>query len=39
LIDWYQFELNDRNMLKPQPTKILPDSPRLQLLLQQLKEA
>jgi hypothetical protein len=38
LIEWYQFELSDRNMLKPQPSKNLPDSPRLQLLLQQLKE-
>jgi hypothetical protein len=38
LIGWYQSEVSDRNLLKPEPLRLLPDSPKLQMLLRQLKE-
>ncbi|RWX78346.1 hypothetical protein EPK99_06915 [Neorhizobium lilium] len=38
LIAWYQSDASDRTLLKPEPSKPLPASPRIQLLLQQLKQ-
>jgi hypothetical protein len=39
LIDWYQSELGDRTLLKSGPSRVVPDSPKLQQLLRQLNDA
>lgn len=39
LMNWYQFELGDRNNLKPGPATPLPVSEELEILLRKLKAA
>jgi len=39
LMNWYQFELGDRNNLKPGPATPLPESEELETLLRKLKAA
>jgi hypothetical protein len=38
LISWYKSDASDKTLLKPGPDEPLPASPRIQLLLQQLKQ-
>ncbi len=38
LIAWYQSDDSDKTLLKPGPNRSLPASPRIQLLLQELKQ-
>ena len=38
LISWYRSDVSDKTLLKPGPDDALPDSPRIQLLLRQLKQ-
>ena len=36
LIDWYRFDLGDRNLLKPEPPEVPPEPKNLRRLLRQL---
>ena len=38
LIDWYQFDLKDRNLLKSEPSDLPPKHSRIQRLLRRLDE-
>jgi hypothetical protein len=39
LVNWYQFELGDRNLIKSEPPQYLPESSELKRLMRQLAAA